>query len=95
MPLCVSTLVGDYLEVDRIFRLYIMTVSDIYSCADLFILDMLDFDMILGMDWLSHYYAVMDYFAKTITLAMPGIHPVVWQGAITHESMGIIFLCLC
>ena len=30
-------------------------------------LDMPDFDVILGMDWLACYYAVMDCFNKKIT----------------------------
>ncbi|CAM8999691.1 unnamed protein product [Rhodiola kirilowii] len=34
--------------------------------ADLILLDMLDFDIILGMDWLSTYYATLDYREKMI-----------------------------
>ena len=32
----------------------------------------------------------MDYFAKTVTLALSGIPLVVWQGSVSHASMGII-----
>ncbi|XP_070044551.1 uncharacterized protein, partial [Nicotiana tomentosiformis] len=37
------------------------------------LLDMVDFDVILGMDWLSPYHAILDYHAKTVTLVMPGV----------------------
>ncbi|XP_047260405.1 uncharacterized protein LOC124893447, partial [Capsicum annuum] len=60
VPLRASTHVGDSLVVDRVFRSYVMTVSDVDTYADLIILDMLDFDVILGMGWLAHYHAVME-----------------------------------
>ena len=41
--------------------------------ADLKVLGMIDFDVILGMDWLSSYHAILNCHAKTITLAKPGI----------------------
>ncbi|XP_070057925.1 uncharacterized protein, partial [Nicotiana tomentosiformis] len=37
------------------------------------LLDMVDFDVILGMDWPSPYHAILDCHAKTVTLAMPGV----------------------
>ena len=40
---------------------------------------MVDFDVILGMDWLSPYHAVLDCNAKTVTLAMPGVLRVEWK----------------
>lgn len=39
-----------------------------HTLVDLVILDMLDFDVILGMIWLSSYYVVLNYNAKTVTL---------------------------
>lgn len=35
--------------------------------ANLIVLDMYDFDVILGMDWVAAYHASMDCFAKTIS----------------------------
>lgn len=71
MSLHVSTPVGNSLVVDQVFKSYVMTVSDVDTSTNLIILDILDFDIILGMYWLYHYHMVMDYFSKTITLAMP------------------------
>lgn len=45
--------------------------------ADLFLLDMLDFDIILDMHWLAPHHAVLDCCAKTFTLAMPSILPMI------------------
>ncbi|XP_069145978.1 uncharacterized protein [Solanum lycopersicum] len=58
--------------------------------ADLIMLDMIDFDVILGMDWLSPYHVVLDCYAKTVTLSMPGDFPVLWQAAYSHTPTGII-----
>ncbi|CAN4117984.1 unnamed protein product [Withania somnifera] len=51
---------------------------------------MVDFDIILGMDWLSPHRAILDCYAKTITLALPGSSPVVWRGSISHAPSGFI-----
>ncbi|WMV58018.1 hypothetical protein MTR67_051403 [Solanum verrucosum] len=40
--------------------------------ADLVILDMIDFDIILGMTWLSPYYVVLNCNTKSVTVETPG-----------------------
>ncbi|MBX4377745.1 hypothetical protein K4H02_22060, partial [Mycobacterium tuberculosis] len=47
--------------------------------VDLIILGMVDFDVFLGIDWLSPYHVVLDCNAKTVTLAMPGVPRVEWK----------------
>ena len=42
------------------------------------------------MDWLSHHHVVLDCYAKTVTLAMPGIPPILWQGSYSRSPTGII-----
>jgi hypothetical protein len=51
----------------------VVTIQGRDTRVDLILLDMVDFDLILGMDWLSPHRAVLDCYAKTVTLAMPGI----------------------
>jgi len=51
---------------------------------------MVDFDLILGMDWLSPHRAVLDCYANTVTLAVPGIPPVVWRGSCSRTPVGVI-----
>ncbi|XP_070045906.1 uncharacterized protein [Nicotiana tomentosiformis] len=70
-PVYMSTPVGDSVVVDRIYRSYVVTLCGYDTRADLLLLDMTDFEVILGMDWLSPYHAILDCHGKTIALAMP------------------------
>ena len=54
-------------------------------------LDMVDFDVILSMIRLSPYHMALDCYAKTITLDMPGIPLMLWQGAYSYTLKGIIY----
>ena len=58
--------------VDRVYRLCIVTLMGYDTYADLKVLDMIDFNVILGLYWLSSFHAILNCYAKTITLAMPG-----------------------
>jgi len=61
--------------------------------VDLLLLCMVDFDVILGMDWLSSCRAILDGHAKTMTLAMPGVPRIEWRGSIEFvPSRVILFL---
>ncbi|XP_015162433.1 uncharacterized protein [Solanum tuberosum] len=79
LPVHVSTLVGDSVVADRVYRLCIVTLMGYDTHADLKVLDMVDFDVILGMDWLSSYHAILNCHSKTVTLAMLGIPIVEWR----------------
>lgn len=41
---------------------------------------MVDFDIILGMDCLSLYHAILDCYAKTVTLDTPNYLRLEWSG---------------
>ncbi|XP_070018191.1 uncharacterized protein [Nicotiana sylvestris] len=71
-PVHVSTLVGDSVVVDRVYRSCMATFYGFETREDLMLLDMTDFEVILGMDWLSPYHVVLDCHAKFVTLTMPG-----------------------
>ena len=47
-------------------------IGDVTFSADLILLDMHDFDIILGMDWLSRHHATIDCFNKTISFKLDG-----------------------
>ncbi|XP_070034276.1 uncharacterized protein [Nicotiana tomentosiformis] len=47
---CVSTPVGDSIAVDHVYRLCVVTIGSLEASTDLLLLDMVDFDIILGMD---------------------------------------------
>ncbi|XP_070011111.1 uncharacterized protein [Nicotiana sylvestris] len=51
---------------------------------------MVDFDNVLGMDWLSRHYAILDCHVKTMTLAMPGVPHIEWRGTLDHTLSRVI-----
>ena len=71
-PIFVSTPVGDSVVVDSVYPACAISFMRYSTWADLMILDMVDFDIIVGMSWLSLHYAILDFHSKTVTLSMPG-----------------------
>ena len=59
-PLQVATPVGRAVEVSVIYRDCEVRVMEHDLVADLILLEMLDFDSILGMDWLARNHAILD-----------------------------------
>lgn len=51
---------------------------------------MVYFDVILGMDQLDPYHAILDYYVKTVTLAFPGVPRVAWKGELYSGSKKVI-----
>ncbi|XP_070040552.1 uncharacterized protein [Nicotiana tomentosiformis] len=88
----VSTPVGDSVVVDQIYRSCVITFCGYETRADLLFLDMTDFEVILGMDWLSPYHAILDCHARTVTLAMPKLPRLEWKGLSVSTSSQIIFI---
>ncbi|XP_070056948.1 uncharacterized protein [Nicotiana tomentosiformis] len=89
-PVYVSTPVGDYVIVDRVYQSCIMTFYGYETRADFLLLDMTDFEVILVMDWLSPYHAILDCHAKTVTLAMPELPRSEWKGSSVSASCRVI-----
>ena len=58
--------------------------------VDLVILELVDFDVILCMTWLSPQFAIFDCNAKMVTLAKRGTDPLVWEGDYTSNPVRII-----
>ncbi|XP_070057739.1 uncharacterized protein [Nicotiana tomentosiformis] len=73
VPVSVSMSFGDSLVVDQVYWSCVITINDFDIVVDLLLLNMVDFEVILGMDWLSPYHAILDYHTKTLTLAMLGL----------------------
>ncbi|XP_070037055.1 uncharacterized protein [Nicotiana tomentosiformis] len=86
----VSTLMGNILVVDRIYWSCVVIFCGYETRADLLLLDMIDFEVILGMDWLSPYHAILDCHAKTITLAMLELPRLEWKGSLVSTATRVI-----
>ena len=80
MPFRVSTPVGQSVIVEKVYRSCLVTFVGSNTYVDLIILEMVDFDVILGMTQLSPNFVILDCNAKIVTLAKPGTDPLVWEG---------------
>lgn len=56
-----------------------MTFVGRETWVDFLVFNMVDFDIILGMDWFALNYAVLDYFGKIATLSSPGVLRITWR----------------
>ena len=90
MPIRVSTPVGESVVVEKVYRSCLVTFMGRNIHVDLVIIEMVDFDVIMGMTWLSPNFAILDCNAKTVTLAKPGTDPLVWEGDYISTPFRII-----
>ncbi|RVX02879.1 Retrovirus-related Pol polyprotein from transposon 17.6 [Vitis vinifera] len=70
--LIVATPVGDSVVASRMLRNCIVMIGYREMPVDLVLLDLQDFDVILGMDWLASCHAFVDCFEKRVTFSIPG-----------------------
>ncbi|XP_070032333.1 uncharacterized protein [Nicotiana tomentosiformis] len=54
--------------------------------VDLFLLSMIDFDVILGMDWFFPNHAILDFHAVIMAFAMPRVLRLEWRGSLDYVS---------
>ncbi|XP_077242535.1 uncharacterized protein LOC143883058 [Tasmannia lanceolata] len=52
--------------------------------ADLILLELSDFNMIMGMDWLSTHHALVDCNKKVVTFEIPGEEKFYFEGSGAH-----------
>ena len=71
-PLSVVIPLSDPLDTDVIFLGCPVLVEGRELPVDLVLLDVMDFDVILGMDWLSQHYATLDCRSKVVIFKIPG-----------------------
>ena len=90
MPIRVSTPVGESVIVEKVYRSCLVTFVGSNTHVDFIILEMVDFDVNLGMTWLSLNFAILDCNAKTMTLANLGTNPLVWEGDCISTPVHII-----
>ncbi|KAH0706063.1 hypothetical protein KY285_010594 [Solanum tuberosum] len=81
-PFEVSTPIGDSIIARRVYHNCIITVCDRDTLADLVELEIVDFDVIMGMDWLASCYATVDCRTKTLHFHFPKEAVLEWKGNI-------------
>ena len=65
-------------------------LADETFVANLVVIPLDPFDVILGMDWLSQYRAVISCFWKTVSLQAPSGREVVFQGSAVKYALSLL-----
>ncbi|XP_050231288.1 uncharacterized protein LOC126680248, partial [Mercurialis annua] len=89
-PLAVSTPMSEGVVVDVVYPSCPVVIQGRELCADLIVLDVLSFDVILGMDWLSRHYASIDCRGKSVEFRIPGDLPFSFQGEKAETPKNLI-----
>ncbi|CAD5192555.1 unnamed protein product [Musa acuminata subsp. malaccensis] len=82
--LYVTTAVGDSLTTNLVYPSCLISIGECELLADLILLEIQGFDIILGMDWLSSYHASVDCYTKIITFCIPD-QPIFYFEGIRHD----------
>ncbi|XP_070046718.1 uncharacterized protein [Nicotiana tomentosiformis] len=83
--------IGDSIVLDRVYRSCLDTIGGYETRVDLQLLNMVDFNMILGMDWLSPYHVILDCHAKTVALAIQGLSRLEWRRSLGHVPSRVVY----
>ncbi|XP_055959732.1 uncharacterized protein LOC126656815 [Mercurialis annua] len=89
-PLSVSTPLSDCVVVDVVYPSCSVVIHGRDLRADLVVLDVLSFDVILGMDWLARHYASIDCRGKSVEFRIPGDLPFSFQGEKAETPKNLI-----
>ena len=76
----VSLLIGDSRIAESVYLNSRVIIGGHEFLAYLILLDIHDFDVILGMDWLSRHHAIVDCYRKEVRFYRPGETKVVFYG---------------
>jgi len=79
-PILVSTPVGYSIVAQKVYKKCPITVLHRVLLDDHIELDMVDFDMILGMDWLYSSYAFIDCRTRVVKFQFLGASVFEWSG---------------
>ena len=92
-PFSVSTPVGDSVVAKRVCKGYRISLPNRVTLVDLIKHDMLDFDVILGMDWLHAYFTSIYCRTRVVKFQFPNEPSFQWRGG-NLNLRGKIISCL-
>ncbi|KAL2240889.1 UNVERIFIED_CONTAM: Transposon Tf2-11 polyprotein [Sesamum indicum] len=79
--------VGGGVVVNSIRKGSLVTIGDVNLPVDLIVLDLKEFDVILGMDWLAQHKAIVDCYKKEVVIEYSG--DALWVNKCTSNIHGI------
>ena len=85
-----DTLVGGVVVTDSVCKSCVVKIVDRESLADLTLLEMRDFNIIFGMNWLAAHYAIVDCLRKKVIFQVPGEIEFCFVGSGAYTSPRVI-----
>lgn len=79
-PFSIFTPVGEFIRAERIYINCVVSIHHRDTSVDLVELEMVDFDIILRMDWLYACYPSVDCRTRTIKFQFPNEPVIEWKG---------------
>ena len=70
--LIIATPIRDYIIANRMLGDCLVMIGYREMSVDLVLLDLLDFDVLLGIDWLASYHPPVDCFGKRVMFHILG-----------------------
>nr|GFA62030.1 putative reverse transcriptase domain-containing protein [Tanacetum cinerariifolium] len=88
--LCISTPMQDLLRITHVYRNLPLQFDDKIRAINAFPLDMCEFDIILGMDWLTEHHATIDCHSYRVIFGDIHAPEYTYHGSLPGKSMQII-----
>jgi hypothetical protein len=76
----ISMPLKENIEIDDVYKSVVLYIEGAKLRVNLMPLKLYDFDLILGMDWLSRHKAQVDCFTKIMVIQVEGEKRVVFRG---------------
>lgn len=80
IPIKVLTPVREYVRVDKVYHDCLISVQRVGTAIDLMILEMVEFDIIMGIYWWVSCHANLECYTKTMIIRVPERPRVTWRG---------------
>nr|GFA79972.1 putative reverse transcriptase domain-containing protein [Tanacetum cinerariifolium] len=88
--LCISTPMQDFVRITQVYRNLPLQFDDKIHAINALPLDMCEFDIILGMDWLTEHHATIEFRSYRVIFGDIHAPEFIYHGSIPGKSMQII-----
>nr|GFA96119.1 putative reverse transcriptase domain-containing protein [Tanacetum cinerariifolium] len=88
--LCISTPMKDSVRITHVYRDLPLQFDDKIHAINALPLDMCEFDIILGIDWLTDHHAMIDYRSYRVIFGDIHAPEFIYHGSLPGKSMQII-----
>ncbi|XP_075515767.1 uncharacterized protein LOC142552389 [Primulina tabacum] len=85
---------ADLMFTSQVVRILELRLQKFAVHTDLIVLPLPEFDIILGMGWLSLNGAIIDFRQRSVSVRPPSSKPFIFEAA-RHQQMSYIISCMC